>query len=230
MKIIITILVVLLGLGGGAYYAQDSGLYDFKELKQYIPSQVQELLNIEADTQLVSNSSDELEIISDAVESNQNQQDFGQESPFDNQNIEAQQAQQQQMQQQAQQQQQQQQMQQSENMYSGSEESNSVKSAAEAVTEKKEQLSSKINQGIQTAMLEKPSVAPQEKSAVQVLDASPEEMKMVNELNKIESKIVKLDNEKEDLETRYNKMIRKNRELAMKIKEIDLQIKAIDSQ
>lgn len=221
MKIIITILVVLLGLGGGAYYAQDSGLYDFKELKQYIPSQVQELLNIEADTQLVSDSSDELEIISDAVESNQNLQGFSQESPLGSQTIEEPQQQVQQLQAQ---------QQQSENIYSGSEESNSMKSVSEAVTDKKEQLSSKINQEIQTAMLDKPSTTSQEKSAVQVLDASPDEMRMVNELNKMESKIVKLDNEKEDLEIKYNKMIKKNRELAMKIKEIDLQIKAIDSQ
>ena len=209
MKIIITILVVLLGLGGGAYYAQDSNLYDFKQLKQYIPSQVKELLNIE-DTQVVSVFSDELEVISD-TDQNQNSQDFTQDPLFDSQTTTEQQSQ-------------------AETVYSGSDSSDIVKPATENIAENKKELPSKINQKIQTAMLDNSSNTLQEKSAIQVLDASPEEMKIVNELNKIESKIVMLDNEKEDLEKKYYRMIKKNRELAMKIKEIDHQIKAIESQ
>jgi len=221
MKIIITILVVLLGLGGGAYYAQDSNLYDFKQLKQYIPSQVKELLNIE-DTQVVSVFSDELEVISDTdqnqnlqdisdTDQNQNLQDFTQDPLFDSQTTTEQQSQ-------------------AETVYSGSDSSDIVKPATENIAENKKELPSKINQKTQTAMLDNSSNTLQEKSAIQVLDASPEEMKIVNELNKIESKIVMLDNEKEDLEKKYYRMIKKNRELAMKIKEIDHQIKVINSQ
>ncbi|HIP94139.1 MAG TPA: hypothetical protein EYH20_02230 [Leucothrix sp.] len=221
MKIIITVLVVLLGLGGGAYYAQDSNLYDFKQLKQYIPSQVKELLNIE-DTQVVSVFSDELEVISDTdqnqnlqdisdTDQNQNLQDFTQDPLFDSQTTTEQQSQ-------------------AETVYSGSDSSDIVKPATENIAENKKELPSKINQKIQTAMLDNSSNTLQEKSAIQVLDASPEEMKIVNELNKIESKIVMLDNEKEDLEKKYYRMIKKNRELAMKIKEIDHQIKVINSQ
>ncbi|HIQ15522.1 MAG TPA: hypothetical protein EYH38_08155 [Leucothrix sp.] len=221
MKIIITVLVVLLGLGGGAYYAQDSNLYDFKQLKQYIPSQVKELLNIE-DTQVVSVFSDELEVISDTdqnqnlqdisdTDQNQNLQDFTQDPLFDSQTTTEQQSQ-------------------AETVYSGSDSSDIVKPATENIVDNKKELPSKINQKIQTAMLDNSSNTLQEKSAIQVLDASPEEMKIVNELNKIESKIVMLDNEKEDLEKKYYRMIKKNRELAMKIKEIDHQIKAIESQ
>jgi len=217
MKIIITILVVLLGLGGGAYYAQDSGMYDFNQLKQYIPSQVQEILNIE-DTVVVSVESEELEAITDEVE-NQNSQVSTQDNIFGsdvqatgegNQNPE-------------------------ESVYA-----DMSMTANNTQTEKAHELASENNnQNIQTAMLDKmtaPQVenkaisAPEKKSSVQVLDASPEEMGMVKELNKIELKIVKLDNEKEILEQKYNQMIKKNRELALKIKEIDHQIKAIDTK
>ena len=205
----------------GAYYAQDSNLYDFKQLKQYIPSQVKELLNIE-DTQVVSVFSDELEVISDTdqnqnlqdisdTDQNQNSQDFTQDPLFDSKTTTEQQSQ-------------------AETVYSGSDSSDIVKPATENIAENKKELPSKVNQKIQTAMLDNSSNTLQEKSAIQVLDASPEEMKMVNELNKIESKIVMLDNEKEDLEKKYYRMIKKNRELAMKIKEIDHQIKVINSQ
>jgi len=239
MKIIITILVVLLGLSGGAYYAQDSGLYDFKQLKQYIPSQVQEILNIE-DTEVVSMESvesDELELITDVVEK-QNSQMTAQESPLDGQN------------------------QVLEESNTNSQESVSadvsIKNSAMEVTANREANNAEATNGnvskampkennqqnIQTAMLDSSfdrtleakastndkAQATQGDSNLQVLDASPEEMKMVKQLNKIEQKIVKLDDEKEILERKYNQMIKKNRELALRIRDIDQQIKAIDEK
>lgn len=210
MKIIITILVVLLGLGGGAYYAQDSGLYDFKQLKQYIPSQVQELLNIE-NTDVVTVSSDELEAIVD-TDQDQNIQDSSVESQMVKENISMK----------------------PDTVYSGNEGSIAITENNSEImnldTYQKTQVA--VNNSTSTQIpVEKNNIsAPQKKSNVQVLDASPAEMKVVNELNKIESKIVKLDNEKEDLEIKYNQMIKKNRELALKIKDIDHQIKVMDSQ
>ena len=212
MKIIITILAVLLGLGGGAYYAQDSGMYDFNQLKQYIPSQVQEILNIE-NTKVVSVESEELETITDEVGNQSPTQDdlFGsniQASEEGNKNPE-------------------------ESVYADT----SITANNNQAEKTNESVSENNNENIQTAMLDtmtppqvdhKAISAPEKKSSVQVLDASPEEMGMVKELNKIELKIVKLDDEKEILEQKYNQMIRKNRELALKIKEIDHQIKAFD--
>jgi len=223
MKIIITILVVLLGLGGGAYYAQDSGLYDFNQLKQYIPSQVQEILNIE-ETKVVSVESEELEAITD-MEQEQNINNSDQDDFFAGSST-------------------------SDSHVTKAEEmpqANQVDTNTSGLTDPNQKVTDAVkpdatksiasnDQNIQTAMLDTATNQGVEehiskpKSNVQVLDASPEEMKMVKELNKIESKIVKLDDEKEVLEKKYYQMIKKNRELAMKIKEIDLQIKAIDSK
>lgn len=219
MKIIITIVVALFGLGGGAYYAQDSGLYDFKQLKQYIPSQVQELLNIE-ETQTVSISSDEMEDVgAPSFDDSQEQDDS-----FNNQSMddtEYQQA-----------------------VLDDAEYRNTL--AANTVTEavddsgRDDRMKLNVAQNAQEVTLLANAVPVEEahtsavatpvKADVKVLDASPEEMQMVKELNKIESNIVKLDNENEDLQLKYNKMIKKNRELALKIREIDHKIKAIDSQ
>jgi len=228
MKIIITILVVLLGLGGGAYYAQDSGLYDFNQLKQYIPSQVQEILNIE-ETKVVSLESEELEAITD-IENDQTNCDNDSDDCLGDSNT-------------------------SNNQVTKTEETpqdNQLDANTSGLIDHNQKVTDTVkpdavmpdttksiasnDQNIQTAMLDTATNQRVEehisepKSNVQVLDASPEEMKMVKELNKIESKIVKLDDEKEILEKKYYQMIKKNRELAMKIKEIDLQIKAIDSK
>ena len=238
MKIIITILVILLGLAGGAYYAQDSGLYDFKQLKQYIPSQVQEILNIE-DTEVVSVESEQLEAITD-MDQQQNISDSDQNDFFAGNSNSASQANQ-------------------DSQVTKTEEKPATNQTDTNTVGLSEDHKDKVsdstrpdtispnasdttkskasnNHNIQTAMLDTATTKGVEentsepKSNIQVLDASPEEMKMVKELNKVESKIVKLDNEKEILEKKYYQMIKKNRELAMKIKEIDLQIKAIESK
>lgn len=227
MKIIIITLVSILGLGGGAFYAQDSGLFDFKEL---IPTQVQELLNIE-DSKMVSVSLDELEdetvrMVAANDPQNQNMHDFGSEQQtgsYENQSmVEA-----------------------ANQQVPNSNADNEYSIEEKQVADNRENNTSEIiplgiNQGAsQQAMVNGSQPTPPErqnmtslprKADVQVLDGSPEDMKLVKELSKIESNIVMLDNENEDLQTKYDKMIKKNRELAMKIRDIDLQIKAIDSQ
>ena len=223
MKIIITILVVLLSLGGGAYYAQDSGLYDFSPLKEYIPSQVKELLNIE-DEESVSVSSDDLEEVGeemsnsydgqlDTQEISQQNQSFDGQMPANNPDLQE--------------------------AVSGNDEAEGIGSGimgklTGGLMQNLQKLAmNTTNTATDVAAIEatrkssndSPSPA---NNKVQELDASPEEMKMVNELNKIESTIVKLDSENEDLQDRYSKMLKANRELAIRIKEIDSKIKTID--
>ena len=254
MKIIITILVVLLSLGGGAYYAQDSGLYDFNQLKQYIPSQAKALLDIK-DTEIVSVSSNELEEVEvQPLSIPESQQMFEgssqQNTLFDNSNMQERQVLQDGYS--------------SEGIYAPQESQqpmvpsppplereggnsmivnpnsalldttgvksdarlntqqqlamNTVNPAQVPVENKPLQLSSKVSNKVSNRI------------KVEALDASPEEVKMVKELNKIESKIVTLDNENEDLQAKYSLMLKANRELALKIRDIDIKIKTIDNK
>ena len=226
MKIIIAILVVLLGLGGGAYYAQDSGLYDFKQLKQYIPSQVQALLNIE-NKETISVSSNELEEVKtqpfDIPDQQVSTQGFGlQDSFFENQSA------------------------QNNKQIEGSGSnikntasnianpndvgtSNDLVERSDIMQNPQPQLAVNVSSSRQKPV-ENNHAQKSKETAIEVLDASPEEVKMVKELNKIESKIVKLDNENEDLQEKYSQMLKANRGLALKIREIDSKIKTIDGR
>ena len=243
MKIIITILVALLGLGGGAYYAQDSGLYDFTQLKQYIPSQVKDILNIEDNEETVSVSTNELEDLGIQTSGFPDQQ-MQQNPSYDNQAIQknAQEA--------VSSFQESNQFQQpiptSLNEGQNPEMQNSVAANVENTGENLPVDSNVIHNeenklqnnnfdpqtaDSQLAAKAVDAVVQEEKqTVVQELDASPEELKMVQELNTIESKIVKLDNENEGLQKKYSQMLKANRELALKLRDIDHQIKAIDAQ
>ena len=85
---------------------------------------------------------------------------------------------------------------------------------------------------VKSAQASVENIMPQLSNRIKIeeLDASPEEVKMVKELNKIESKIVKLDNENEVLQEKYSQMLKANRELALKIRDIDIKIKTIDDK
>ncbi len=226
MKIILTIILLLVALGGGAYYAQNSGLYDFSELKQYIPSQVKEYLNME-DEETLAISADDLEEVNTPMTTStpapatmpaqmagqQQQQITDQAADTSSDSV-------------------------SDNSSTDNTPSNHAAENSLAIN--KTPASSEISHNDREALVnneentktaEKNSqVADTQATDVQVLDASPEEMEMVKELNKIESKIASLDNENEALQLRYRQMIKKNRELALKIREIDHQIEAMNGK
>lgn len=231
MKIIITILVVLLGLGGGAYYAQDSGLYNFNQLKQYIPSQVKELLDIK-DTETVSISLNELEDLEvqplNIPEQQQVFEDASQDnSPFDNgdfsQDIYAGQENQQLIAPVEKE---------GENSMIGSPNVDLLDTTATKFNDKLNTQQQLAMNTVKSAQASVENIMPQLSNRIKIeeLDASPEEVKMVKELNKIESKIVKLDNENEVLQEKYSQMLKANRELALKIRDIDIKIKTIDDK
>ena len=223
MKKIIISLVVLLGLGGGVYYTQASGLYDLKssipsQVMDYIPTSVKDLMGIEENiesTEVVSTPLDELDNTDiQPLDIPLQQAMMGDNTIAANDETASQSAMGIQFQQ----------------MRGGIDDNGVMMgnpSRQEVQVQRQQQHFPTTNASIASQVPEK---TPTPVRDVQVLDASPEEMKMVNKLNKLESKIVKLDNENEDLQTRYSNMLKQNRELALKIKDIDHRIKSIDAQ
>lgn len=248
MKKTIISLAVLLGLGGGAYYTQTSGLYD---LKQFIPSQLTEYLPSPIKEYFVTDG-EEIETITvselDNAESepfqDSSQPQMMQQDPANNRvvandemnspmegynqnqmNLE------------------QNQMDSTFNQNTAQEQINPAREHMDLSQNHRMSEQAHANDAIVMAQQTEQSpalIAMEEIEAhqkpvvvskrVQALDASPEEMKIVRELNKVESTIVKLDNENEDLQMKYNQMLQENRELALRIKDIDQKIKTMNSQ
>ncbi len=237
MKKIIISLVVLLGLGGGAYYTQASGLYDLKQfipaqVTNYLPTSLKDSLGLE-NTEKTTVSLNELENIeTQSFEIPAQQQIIGEGFPQQNMMTTDQMGMPPMTGQPTDQE-----MGQESNQIIEDVNINNVNNIAPALQDASSQLQQSTPMEATNNTLAANNINSNNYKSlvtptrdIQALAKTPEEKKIVKKLNKIESSIVKLDNENEDLQVRYNKMLKENRELALKIKEIDHKIKSLNSQ